>query len=83
MVYENCEPANSRVERNACDLAFIRSTRRKLGLTQKQAGRIFGGGVNAFSRYERGITSPPKSLLALLTILDMHPELLVHIGAEE
>lgn len=61
----------------ACaNLAFIRATRRKLGLTQKDAARIFGGGVNAFSRYERGIVTPPRSLIALLTILDRHPELL-------
>lgn len=55
---------------------FIRSARLKLGLTQKQAGEIFGGGVNAFSRYERGITRPPRSLLALLRILEANPELL-------
>jgi HTH-type transcriptional regulator/antitoxin MqsA len=33
----------------------IRRIRRKLGLSQVAAGRLTGGGHNAFSRYERGI----------------------------
>jgi len=36
----------------------VRVIREKLGLTQAQAGKIFGGGVNAFSRYERGESKP-------------------------
>ena len=40
----------------------IKSFRTALGLSQKEAGSIFGGGPNAFSRYERGETKPPRSL---------------------
>lgn len=36
----------------------------------------FGGGPNAFSRYERGGTFQPKALDALLRLLDRHPEFL-------
>jgi HTH-type transcriptional regulator / antitoxin MqsA len=54
----------------------IKAWRRRLGLTQKQAAEIFGGGVNAFSEYERGKTQPSKSTLLLLKILNKHPELL-------
>jgi len=36
----------------------IRRIRRKLGLTQRQAARLTGGGHNAFSRYERGEATP-------------------------
>jgi HTH-type transcriptional regulator/antitoxin MqsA len=54
----------------------IRAIRKKLGLKQAEAGRIFGGGVNAFSLYERGKTTPHKSTLLLLDLLDRHPELL-------
>ena len=54
----------------------IRRIRRKLGLTQKQAAIIFGGGVNAFSRYERGEVEPGTATLKLLQLLDKHPELL-------
>jgi HTH-type transcriptional regulator/antitoxin MqsA len=55
---------------------FIRQVRKKLNLGQKEAGNIFGGGVNAFSRYEAGKTPPPRSLVKLLRVLDTHPELL-------
>ena len=34
--------------------AEIVELRKKLGLTQQEAARVFGGGVNAFSKYERG-----------------------------
>ena len=55
---------------------FIRNVRKKLGLKQAEAGKLFGGGINAFSEYERGITQPHKSTVALLRLLDSHPELL-------
>ena len=32
----------------------ISALRKQLGLTQQQAAQMFGGGVNAFSKYERG-----------------------------
>ena len=32
----------------------IRAIRKSLNLTQKQASELFGGGQNAFSKYERG-----------------------------
>lgn len=32
----------------------IAGLRKKLGLTQQEAAKMFGGGVNAFSKYERG-----------------------------
>ena len=52
----------------------IRRIRKKLHLTQKQAAQIFGGGPNAFSRYERGESSPVRSTSHLLRLLDHHPE---------
>ena len=57
----------------------IRRIRKKLALTQKQAGQIFGGGHNAFSRYESGSARLPKSTDTLLRLLDHHPELLNEI----
>lgn len=54
----------------------VRRIRRKLRLTQKQAAEIFGGGVNAFSRYERGEVEPGPSTLKLLQLLDKYPNLL-------
>jgi HTH-type transcriptional regulator/antitoxin MqsA len=56
--------------------AEVRATRKKLNLTQAEAGRLFGGGVVAFSEYENGKTQPHKSTILLLRLLNRHPELL-------
>jgi len=58
------------------DPGFIAQVRKKLNLDQREAGAIFGGGVNAFSRYETGRTKPPLALVKLLKLLDRHPDLL-------
>ena len=58
------------------DPAYIARVRRKLDLDQREAAAIFGGGVNAFSRYENGKTKPPLALVKLLKVLDRHPDLL-------
>ena len=58
------------------DPGFITTVRKKLDLDQREAAEIFGGGVNAFSRYENGKTKPPLALVKLLKLLDHHPELL-------
>lgn len=44
-----------------------------LSLTQKDASLIFGGGKNAFSRYERGIIIPSLAVSNLLKSLERHP----------
>lgn len=59
--------------------AFVEKVRKKLGLDQRQAGEIFGGGVNAFSRYETAKVRTPVSVMQLFTLLDRHPELLEEI----
>jgi HTH-type transcriptional regulator/antitoxin MqsA len=64
---------------NASQAAKLRATRKRLGLKQAEAAEIFGGGVNAFSEYERGIRQPSKSTVLLLKLLDRHPELLAEI----
>ena len=53
----------------------IKRIRRKLKLNQKRAGDTFGGGKNAFSRYEHGEAQVPKATSKLLSVLDHHPEL--------
>ena len=54
----------------------LRAIRKRLGLSQAEAGQLFGGGVSAFSGYERGKTQPHKSTVLLLRLLNNHPELL-------
>ena len=61
------------------DPAFIVAVRKKLSLDQREAAEIFGGGVNAFSRYETGKTKPPLALVKLLKVLERHPELLEEV----
>lgn len=58
------------------DPQYIAQVRKKLNLDQREAAEIFGGGVNAFSRYENGKTKPPLALVKLFKLLDRHPELL-------
>ncbi len=61
------------------DPEFIVQVRKKLALGQREAGEIFGGGPNAFSRYEKGKTKPPLALVKLLKVLDRHPDLLAEV----
>ena len=67
---------NKQVNASIVDPGFIASVRKKLALDQREAAELFGGGVNAFSRYENGKTKPPLALVKLLKILDRHPDLL-------
>lgn len=72
---------NKQVNASIVDPEFIARVRKKLALDQREAAEIFGGGVNAFSRYENGKTKPPLALVKLLKVLDRHPDLLAEIRA--
>ena len=72
---------NKQVNAAIVDPGFIISVRKKLALDQREAAEIFGGGVNAFSRYENGKTKPPLALVKLLKVLERHPDLLNEIRA--
>ena len=63
------------------DPVFITNVRKKLDLDQREAAELFGGGVNAFSRYENGKTKPPLALVKLFKLLDRHPDLLNEVKA--
>jgi HTH-type transcriptional regulator / antitoxin MqsA len=72
---------NKQVNASIVNPDFIASVRKKLALDQREAAEIFGGGVNAFSRYENGKTKPPLALVKLLKVLDRHPDLLSEVRA--
>jgi HTH-type transcriptional regulator/antitoxin MqsA len=72
---------NKQVNAAIVDPEFIARVRKRLALDQREAAEIFGGGVNAFSRYENGKTKPPLALVKLLKVLEQHPELLDEIRA--
>jgi HTH-type transcriptional regulator/antitoxin MqsA len=54
--------------------AHVRKVRKKLNLTQEEAGRIIGGGRRAFQKYESGATPPSDAAVGLIELLSRHPE---------
>jgi len=78
-VMREMQAFNKQVNAAIVDPGFIASVRKKLDLGQREAAEIFGGGVNAFSRYENGKTKPPLALVKLLKLLDRHPDLLKEV----
>jgi HTH-type transcriptional regulator / antitoxin MqsA len=57
----------------------IRNIRKHFGMTQIRMAEIFGVGKMAFSRYERGETTPSPAFVKLLRIVERHPELLAEL----
>ena len=54
----------------------IRRTRRKLGLSQVDAGELIGGGPRAFQKYESGDLLPSRAISSALVLLDHDPKAL-------
>lgn len=54
--------------------AHVRNIRKRLKLTQEEAGRLIGGGRRAFQKYESGAMLPSDAAVGLIEILDRHPE---------
>jgi HTH-type transcriptional regulator/antitoxin MqsA len=52
----------------------IRRIRRKLGLTQAEAGELIGGGPRAFQKYETGDYLPSRAVSSALMLLDHDPK---------
>ena len=52
----------------------IRKIRKKLKLTQEEAGRLIGGGLRAFQKYESGEVYPSQAASNLLRLLDNEPD---------
>lgn len=52
----------------------VKRIRKRLKLTQKDAGTIIGGGPNAFQKYESGDVLVSKAIASALLLLDDHPE---------
>lgn len=55
--------------------ATIRRLRKKLKLSQREAGSLLKVGEAAFDKYERGLVEPSGPTSQLLRLLDRHPEL--------
>jgi HTH-type transcriptional regulator/antitoxin MqsA len=52
----------------------VRAARKRLKLSQEEAGRIIGGGKRAFQKYESGATPPSDAAVGLIELLMRHPE---------
>ncbi len=52
----------------------VREARKRLKLSQEEAGRIIGGGKRAFQKYESGATPPSDAAVGLIELLIRHPE---------
>lgn len=66
---------NKKVNAGLTPIELLAQVRKQLDLTQQQAAKVFGGGPNAFSRYESGKTKPPVALVKLFHVLHRHPDL--------
>lgn len=54
---------------------IIRAAREAVGLSQREAGKVFGGGPNAFHQYETGQSKPTQGMATLLRLALQHPDL--------
>lgn len=74
---------NQKVNEHLFSPQEIAHLRERLRLTQHEAASLFGGGVNAFSRYESGKVKPPVALIKLMRLLERHPDLLEELRSEQ
>ena len=56
--------------------AEVRRIRRKLHLSQREAGLVIGGGPNAFQKYEAGDVVVSNAISSALRMLDAYPDAL-------
>jgi HTH-type transcriptional regulator/antitoxin MqsA len=61
----------------------IRRIRKKLGLTQRAAGQLIGGGPRAFQKYEIGDALPSRAISSALVLLDHRPDDLAVLKARQ
>lgn len=81
---DDSDSVHSGVDLKALDEAYkalredyathVKSVRKKLGLTQEEAGVIIGGGKRAFQKYESGRMPPSDAAVGLIEVLARHPE---------
>ena len=57
----------------------VAKIRKRLKLTQRRAGKILGGGVRAFQRYEAGTVVVSQPMSNLLILLDREPRRLAEL----
>lgn len=66
-----------RKEQGLLSTERIADIRRKLKLRQEDASQIFGGGANAFSKYELGYVTQSVAMDRLLRVAEKYPDLVL------
>lgn len=61
----------------------VRRIRERLGLSQREAGRVIGGGPLAFHKYEKGEVATTQAVGKFLRLLDRHPELVAELREQD
>lgn len=77
-IFDEAEEAQWTSFRDEIDSYYAQAMhdwRKALDLSQKEAAEIVGGGVNAFSRYERGDAKPAVAAINLFGLLNKYPHL--------
>ena len=64
------------------DKEEVRRIRQRLGLSQRRAGEVLGGGPRAFQKYKSGEVVVSRPMANLLKLLDREPERLVELTSE-
>ena len=54
---------------------YVRAAREAMGVSQREAGRFFGGGKTAFYKYESAKSVPSDGMANLLWLALEHPEI--------
>ncbi len=52
----------------------VRRIRKRLNISQTEAGQMIGGGPRAFQKYESGDLLPSRAIVSALTLLDHDPK---------
>jgi HTH-type transcriptional regulator/antitoxin MqsA len=65
----------ARAKRSPISPLMIRAARDAVGVSQRQAGKIFGGGPTAFYKYETAKAVPSEGMANLLRMALEHPKL--------
>jgi HTH-type transcriptional regulator / antitoxin MqsA len=67
-------------ERRFVEAHQIREWRLGIGLTQRECARLLGGGVNAFSKYEKGEVVPADAMDNLLWLVMRYPGVIADLA---
>ncbi len=65
----------ARAKRSPISPLVVRAAREAVGLSQREAGRVFGGGSTAFYKYETAKAVPSEGMANLLRVALERPDL--------